>query len=148
MKLDMPAGAGKRGTVRQELSFEAVDKLFTGLKAREAQLTAEQNDLSKEARELRRQRAEYQGDHLDGLTQQQIDGLLRKTQAFVVEIKQIHVEEAGLVDRCESCHLGIREPLVLTAADMGGQRLFISHPNKPLLALHDVERFRLGRAHA
>ena len=147
IKLDMPAGAGKRGTVRQEFSFDSMDKLFTGLKAREAQLTAEQNDLSKEARELRRQRAEYQGDHMAGLTPQQIGGLLRKTQAFVVEIKQIHVEEAGLVDRCESCHLGIREPLVLTAADMGGQRLFISHPNKPLLALHDVERFGCSPCH-
>ncbi|MGD0778055.1 MAG: c-type cytochrome [Candidatus Solibacter sp.] len=147
MKLDLPAGGGRQGTVRQELSFEAVDKLFISLKAREAQLTAEQNNLSKEARELRRQRAEYQGDHLDGLTQQQIDGLLRKTQAFVVEIKQIHVEEAGLVERCESCHLGIREPLVLTAADMGGQRLFISHPNKPLMTLHDVERFGCTPCH-
>ena len=147
IKLDMPAGAGKRGTVRQEFSFDSMDKLFTGLKAREAQLTAEQNDLSKEARELRRQRAEYQGDHMAGLTPQQIGGLLRKTQAFVVEIKQIHVEEASLVDRCESCHLGIREPLVLTAADMGGQRLFISHPNKPLLALHDVERFGCSPCH-
>src|ERR1039458_7534518 len=147
IKLDMPAGAGKRGTVRQEFSFDSMDKLFTGLKAREAQLTAEQNDLSKEARELRRQRAEYQGDHMAGLTPQQIGGLLRKTQAFVVEIKQIHVEEAGLVDRCESGQLGLPEPLVLTAADMGGQRLFISHPNKPLLALHDVERFGCSPCH-
>jgi cytochrome c2 len=147
MKLDMPAGAGKPGTVRQELSFEAVDKLFTSLKAREAQLTAEQNDLSKDVRELRRRRTEYRGDHLDGLTQQQIDGLLRKLQTFVVEIKQIHVEEANMVERCESCHLGIREPLVLAAADMGGQRLFVSHPDKPLIALHDVERFGCTPCH-
>src|ERR1022692_2383421 len=52
IKLDMPAGAGKRGTVRQEFSFDSMDKLFTGLKAREAQLTAEQNDLSTAARRV------------------------------------------------------------------------------------------------
>jgi cytochrome c2 len=147
MKVDMPTGGGKPGTVRQELSFEAMDKLFTSLKAREAALTAEQNDLSKDVRELRKQRTEFRGDHLAGLTQQQIDGLLRKMQTFVVEIKQIHVEESNMVERCESCHLGIREPLVLTAADMGGQRLFVSHPNKPLIALHDIERFGCTPCH-
>src|ERR1019366_6198959 len=103
--------------------------------------------LSKEARELRRQRAEYQGDHMAGLTPQQIGGLLRKTQAFVVEVKQIHVEEAGRVKGCGWGQRVFREPLVLTAADMGGQRLFISHPNKPLLALHDVERFGCSPRH-
>ena len=131
----------------QELVFDDIEKRFNDLKAREAQLVAEQNDLSKDTREIRQRRAQYLSDHLTGLNQQQIEGLRRKMDTFTVEIKQIHIEEAGIVDRCESCHLGIREPLELTAADMGGHREFVSHPNKPLLAIHDPERFGCTSCH-
>ena len=31
---------------------------------------------------------------------------------------QINVPDANIVDRCESCHMGIREPVKLTAASM------------------------------
>ena len=31
---------------------------------------------------------------------------------------QINVADANIVDRCESCHMGIREPLKLTPAVM------------------------------
>ena len=51
------------------------------------------------------------------------------------------------MDRCESCHLGIREPVALTAADMGGERVFVSHPNKTLLTIHDPERFGCTPCH-
>src|SRR3954451_2839458 len=132
---------------QQKLSFADIEKRFTELKAREAQLVAQQNDLSAEARALRRKRAQYTSDNMSGLSQQQIDGLLRKMDTFRIEIKQIHVAEAGLVDRCESCHLGTREPLVLTAADMGGNRAFVSHPNKALMSIHDPERFGCPPCH-
>jgi cytochrome c551/c552 len=130
-----------------DLTFEGLEKRFAELKAREARLIAEQTEITKPIRELRKQRGDYLTDNLGGLTQQQIEGLLRKAESFEIEIRQIHVAQAGLIDRCESCHSGIREPLPLTAADMGGKALFVSHPNKPLLALHDPERFGCSPCH-
>ncbi len=136
-------GAAQPGTV----TFDDLQNRFTELKARESQLVAEQADITKDSRELRKKRNDYLTDHLAGLSQQQIDGLLRKMDKFNIEIKQIHVPEAGIVDRCESCHVTILEPLLLTAADMGGNRLFVSHPDKPLLTIHDTSRFGCTPCH-
>lgn len=140
----------RKGTFRvgaENLSFDDMERRFTSLKTREAALVAEQAEITKPLRDLRRLRGEFLGERLEGLNREQIAGLLRKMETFKVEIRQIHVEEAGLVDRCESCHLGIREPVTLTAADMGGRREFVSHPNKTLLAIHDPERFGCTPCH-
>jgi cytochrome c2 len=133
--------------VAASLTSDDLDQRFNELKSRESRLNAERASVTAGVRELQRRRNEYLEDRLAGLNQQQIDGLLRKMEGFTIEIKQIHVEEAGLVDRCESCHVGILEPAALTAADMGGNRLFISHPRKELLALHDPERFGCSPCH-
>ena len=45
------------------------------------------------------------------LTPEQIDGLKKKTDEWDPQIVQINVAEANIVDRCESCHMGIREQL-------------------------------------
>ena len=47
----------------------------------------------------------------------QIDGLIRKMDSFDYSIlgHQISVNSANIVDRCEVCHVGIREPLELKA---------------------------------
>jgi cytochrome c2 len=129
------------------VTFDEMERLFVDLKSRESQLVAQQAEVTKEARDLRKQRNDYISDHLMGLNQQQIDGLLRKMETFSVEIKQIHVQEADLVDRCESCHLGVREPLTLAAADVGGKQLFVSHPDKALLSIHDPDRFGCSPCH-
>ena len=44
--------------------------------------------------------------------------LQRKTEDWDPTIVQINVADANIVDRCESCHMGIREPLKLTTASM------------------------------
>lgn len=146
-RVALPGDGGGRPVKAAGLTFDDLERQFNELKSREAQLIAEQGRIGAEARELRRQRNEYLTAHMPGLNQQQIEGLRRKLEEFTVEIKQIHIEEAGLVDRCESCHLGIREPLTLTAEDMGGNRLFVSHPRKELLALHDPSRFGCTPCH-
>jgi cytochrome c2 len=129
------------------VTFDDLQKRFTDLKARESQLVAEQADIGKGAGDLRKTRNEYLTDHLAGLSNQQIEGLSRKMAKFHIEITQIHIPEAGIVDRCESCHVTILEPVVLTAADMGGNRLFISHPDKSLLTIHDPTRFGCTPCH-
>ena len=51
------------------------------------------------------------------------------------------------MDRCESCHMGIREPVTLTKAAMGGEEAFISHPDRELLKVHDPEKFGCTPCH-
>jgi cytochrome c2 len=146
-RLNLPGGAGIKTAASSEYDFNDLQNLFNDLKAREARLNMERTSVTAGARGLRAKLNEYLSDRQAGPNQEVIDGLLRKMEEFEVDIKQIHVEEAGLIDRCESCHIGIREPITLTAADMGGQRAFVSHPNKTLLALHDPTRFGCSPCH-
>jgi cytochrome c2 len=144
-RVDLPEGGVKSKAA--SLTFQEMERRFLEWKSREAQLMAEQAGLTKPVRELRAKLAEFTGERLTGLSPPQVEGLQRKMEEFTVGIKQIHVEEAGLVDRCESCHLGVREPVTLTAADMGGKRVFVSHPAKELLAIHDPQRFGCSPCH-
>jgi mono/diheme cytochrome c family protein len=91
--------------------------------------------------------AEY-ARYLRGLPQTpQIANLLRKAASYPVSIRQIYVPEAQIVDRCESCHLGIAEPLALSAAAMSNRPEFASHPRPDLLRLHPPERFGCTLCH-
>jgi len=44
-------------------------------------------------------------------------------------------------------HMGIREPVTLTKAAMGGEEAFISHPDRELLKVHDPEKFGCTPCH-
>ena len=65
---------------------------------------------------------------------------------FSIDIKQIHLADIDLVDRCESCHLGIREPVTISKTDLG-EAVFASHPNPDLFKIHDPERFGCTSCH-
>jgi cytochrome c551/c552 len=129
------------------VTFAALERRFADLKSREASLTAQITAATDLSRALRKQRNEFLADHVSGLTSQQIESLQKANETADIEIRQIHVEEAGLVERCESCHLGVRQPTTLTAADMGGKEVFVSHPDKALLEIHDPERFGCTPCH-
>ncbi len=144
-ELELPATGGKIDRV--SLNYSQLENEYNHHKDLKAQFLAESAELTKHAGDLRRQQEEYLKDHMSGLTETQIDGLIKKMENFVVEIKQINVSSAGLVDRCESCHLGIREPIPLVPANMGGERAFTSHPNPDLLRIHDPERFGCSPCH-
>ena len=78
-----------------------------------------------------------------------------KTESWDPEIVQINVPEANIVDRCESCHMGIREPAKLTALAMSLKgkkpddyaRAFTSHPEPDLLKTHDPDKFGCSPCH-
>lgn len=136
------------GTVEKaRFTYDELEEEYNRLKERKAFLLAERVRLLETATALRRERNAYLEENLLGLNEQQLRGLLRKMDTFDVEIKQIHVLETDLVDRCESCHLGVREPLKLTAADMKGEAVFASHPRRALLRVHDPERFGCSPCH-
>ena len=97
----------------------------------------------------------YISEHMVNLTPTQITGLVDKTEAWDPKILQINVPDANIVDRCESCHMGIREPVHLTAASMSLKgkkpdeyaRAFTSHPEPDLLKIHDPEKFACSPCH-
>ncbi len=147
LRLASANGAGEVVEREERFNFNQLETEFNRLQARRAELGAQRAELVKASNELRGERDTLLNDRLTGLTASQIRGLREKMRNFELEIRQIHVADVDLVDRCESCHLGIREPVVLTRADMGGEEVFVSHPNPALLALHDPEQFGCSTCH-
>ncbi len=140
---------------REKFTYQQLEEAFKNLQARKAQLGVEQAELLRPLSALTSKLNAYTQDHLNGLSSEQLDGLLRKTQDPDIEIRQINKPDAGIVDRCESCHLGVREPAALTRADMAPPRgkldrmsaAFTSHPDAELLKVHNPEKFGCTPCH-
>ena len=130
-----------------EYTYEQMEEKFNSLKARQGELQGNKVELLREPTRRRREMDAYLNARLTSLTETQVDGLLSGLDNSRIEIKQIHNPELGLVDRCESCHAGTREPVLLTAESMGGERVFTSHPHPELLQIHDPETFGCTPCH-
>jgi cytochrome c551/c552 len=157
--VDLPAADGSAKTTTQKMNYEQLEKLFNDLREEKAKLLGQKAELLKEPTELSKKRDDYLKHHMTGLGPGQIDGLLRKMDQFDYSIlpHQISVNEFNIVDRCEVCHAGIREPLDLRAEDLapGGRgakpdsfaRAFVSHPNKEILQIHAPDKFGCASCH-
>src|SRR5713101_9474646 len=157
--VDLPAeGAGK--TTREKMNFAQLEDTFNGLREEKAKLLGEKAELLKAPSELAKKRDDYLKNHVGGLTQKNIDDLIRKNEStfdHTILGHQLNVNEYSIVDRCEICHLGTREPLTITAANMapGGPgkkpdelaNAFVSHPRKELLQIHNPEKFGCSACH-
>jgi cytochrome c2 len=159
VEVDLPADDGSNKTTTQKMNYEQLEKLFNDSRDEKARLLGQKADLLKEPTELAKKRDDYLKHHMTGLGPSQIDGLLRKMDQFDYSIlaHQISVNEFNIVDRCEVCHAGIREPLDLRPEDLapGGPgkkpddlaRAFVSHPNKEILQIHTAEKFGCASCH-
>ena len=132
---------------KAESHFAAMTAQFQALKDEKARLLQQRIAVMSEAAALRARRDRYLADRIPGVATTAIAALRNSLSNFDIKIRQIHVKEADLVDRCESCHLGTREPLTLTKASMGDEAVFASHPNAELLKLHDPEKFGCTPCH-
>ncbi len=139
----LPDGRRVKGTY----TFQQLQEEFNRVQLDKAKMLEEKSALLRPVSELRKKRDAYVADHLNGLTADQLRGLVKKAEDSAVEIRQINNPDAAVVDRCESCHAGIREPVVITAKDMGGKEVFASHPDSELLRLHDPEKFGCSPCH-
>ena len=132
----------RNGSVEElSMDFATMDKKLQDWKKEKAELLQKRVDLLKPATELRAKRDKYLTDQISDVSADTLNGLKNKMATFEVGIRQIHVKDVDLVDRCESCHLGTREPVTLTKEAMGGEEVFISHPDRELLKVHDPEKF-------
>jgi cytochrome c551/c552 len=135
--------------------YEELEKTYNDLKNERTALSAELGELIKPVNEKKELVDFYIADHMVNLTPSQLAGLQNKTEAWTPKILQINVPEANIVDRCESCHMGIREPVKLTAAAMSlkGEKpddyahAFTSHPEPDLLKIHDPEKYGCSPCH-
>jgi len=129
------------------MTFTQMDKTLQDWKREKAELLQHRVEILKPATELRAQRDKYLSDRIVDVSADTLAGLVKKMDDFPIAIRQIHIKDVDLVDRCESCHLGTREPVELTKAAMGGEEVFVSHPNKELLKIHDPEKFGCTPCH-
>jgi cytochrome c2 len=159
VEVSLPARDASGSVSIQKLNYEQLEKFYNDLRDEKAQLLGRKAELLKEPTEAAKKRDDYLKHHLIGLGPTQIDGLLRKMDSFDYSIlgHQISVNSANIVDRCEVCHVGIREPLEIKAEDLAPDgpgkkpdslaRAFVSHPNKELLRVHNPDRFGCSGCH-
>lgn len=155
IKIKMPADDGSGRTEEQKFTYPELETKYLQLKDDKAQLLAHQADVLKNYNDLAKKRDEYLKDHITGLTDDQITKLIERNNHFDYTLRQINVTDANIVDRCETCHLGIREPLTITPATLKlrgkkpdeDARAFVSHPSKELLQIHDPEKFGCSSCH-
>jgi predicted nucleic acid-binding Zn-ribbon protein len=153
------------GKLRTFKNFGELEEAYNDLKNERTQLSAELGELIKPVNEKKELMDSYLTDHMVSLTPSQLANLLNGVESLTPEIRQINVNEhaanleredsSHIVDRCESCHLGIREPVKLTAAAMSLKgkkpdeyaRAFTSHPEPELLKVHDPDKFGCSPCH-
>src|SRR5438552_14990413 len=159
---DLAKYKAKKSTVeypdghREQYNFQQLEARYNALKDERTKLSAELGDVLKPVTEASTKASQYISDHMVDLTPTQIDGLRKKTSEWDPKIQQINVADANIVDRCESCHMGAREPVKITSAVMTpkGQkkpdeyaRAFVSHPEPELLKVHDPDKFGCSPCH-
>ena len=136
-------------------SYDELEEAYNDLKNERTRLGVELAELIKPLNEQKEKIDAYVSEHMVDLTAAQIRGLQNKTEVWTPQIQQINVPDANIVDRCESCHMGIREPVKLTAASMSTKgkkpdeyaNAFASHPEPELLKTHDPEKFGCSPCH-
>jgi mono/diheme cytochrome c family protein len=136
-------------------NYDQLEEAYNDLKSERTKLSVELGELIKPVNERKEKVDAYVSEHMVDLTPPQIAGLQRKTEVLSPTILQINVPEANIVDRCESCHMGTREAVKLTAVAMSERgkkpdeyaRAFTSHPETDLLKIHEPEKYGCSPCH-
>ena len=141
---------------KKQFNFEELEKTYNEIRDERTKISLELGDALKPVTDARAKLDDYVTDHMVDLTPAQIDGLKKKISDWDPTIVQINVAEANIVDRCESCHMGAREPVKITPAAMTtkGEKkpdeyanAFVSHPEPELLKIHDPDKFGCSPCH-
>lgn len=140
---------------KEQYDFPQLEEKYNSIRDDRTKLSAELGEVIKPVTEASNRMGEYVSDHMVDLTPGQIEGLRKKTAEWDPRIQQINVADANIVDRCESCHMGTREPVKLTVASMTPKgkkpddyaQAFVSHPEPELLKIHDPEKFGCSPCH-
>jgi cytochrome c2 len=164
-EVDWPTGDGKVQKNKQ-FTGDELNETFTSIMAQRAALVAKRGDIDKPAKEASDLLGLYVSEHLPGLSSTAVESLQHSMRDFDQRILQINVNPpgasinnlggAGLVDRCQSCHVGtdpryVPPQITLTKADLGMAKStdapFSSHPDIDLIKWHPLEKFGCSPCH-
>jgi hypothetical protein len=148
--LDLPSGEPGVPGKSESFTFDQMQDEFTRLTAKKGELLLKKAAILKPVSDLQKQVSSYVKDHMNGLTVESLQGLVAKTENVDLKIIQINNEDAGIVDRCQTCHVGILEPVGIKKQDMGKDEMagaFTSHPDPELLKIHDPQVFGCTPCH-
>jgi cytochrome c2 len=156
--VELPSDDGN-STEDKKFNYSELEAFYNELRDKKAERLGRKAELLKTPSELAKKREDYLKNQLIGLGPVAIEGLKTKLKSYDYSIlgHQISVNADNVVDRCEVCHAGIREPLEIVPANLapsgpGGQpdslaRAFVSHPNKEVLQIHKPEKFGCASCH-
>lgn len=162
--IDWPMADGT--TVKRTFDYNQLNDQFNGLLDAKAALMQQRGQVDQPVKDAQDKLAALVAQKLPGLNSDQLAGLLQSAQSLEYTIHQIYVNPPGkslnyvgggaLVDRCQSCHLGMDPTLVppaltLTRAGLGlaasKNAPFQSHPEPVLLQIHPLETFGCSTCH-
>src|SRR5687767_11136817 len=157
VEVELPTDNGTTET--KEFDYPKLEQLYDSLREEKALHLGKQAELLKTPSELAKKRDDYLRDQLIGLGPTQIEGIKNKVANYDYSIlgHQLSVGAYDIVDRCEVCHAGVREPLNIKASDMAPDgpgkepdswaRAFVSHPNREIFQVHNPEKFGCSSCH-
>ena len=159
-----PVEGGK--IVPTQYNYQQLNDLFTSIMSGKARLVAQRGHVDQPEKDAQDKLNEYVKEQLPGLASRDLQTLSSSMENLDIKLRQVNVNPsgaslnnlggAGLVDRCQSCHLGT-DPLIvpvtmtLTKADLGlansKDAPFTSHPDPDLLKAHPLEKFGCSPCH-
>ncbi|MCA1817054.1 MAG: c-type cytochrome, partial [Acidobacteria bacterium] len=153
--VQMPVSPDSNKTQKTTFHYPELEAKYLGLKDQKAKLLVQKGDLLKEPDEQAKKRDAYLKDNIIGVSADQIAKLIEGNKKFDYTIKQININGDEIVDRCETCHLGVRANIELTPADFKVPRkkidplarAFVSHPTPELFAIHNPDKFGCSACH-
>jgi cytochrome c551/c552 len=151
---------------QRKFNYTELNGLFTTIMTGKAKLVAQRGDIDQPAKDAQDKLNEYVKENLPGLQARDLQTLSESMSHLDIRLRQINVNPtgaslnnlggAGLVDRCQSCHLGTDPLLVpvtmtLTKADLGMAKStdapYTSHPDPDLMKAHPLEKFGCSPCH-
>jgi cytochrome c551/c552 len=152
--------------VPTKYNYQQLNDLFTSIMSSKARLVAERGKVDQPEKDAQDNLNAYVKEHLPGLAARDLATLSGSMKNLDIKLRQVNVNPtgaslnnlggAGLVDRCQSCHLGT-DPLIVpvtmtvTKADLGlGKSTdapYASHPDPDMLKYHPLEKFGCSPCH-
>src|ERR1019366_3928376 len=150
----------------RKFNYQQLNDLFISIMASKAKLLAQRGAVDKPAKDAQDKLNEYVKEQLPGLASRDLFTLGESVKRLDIRLRQVNVNPsgasinnlggAGLVDRCQSCHLGTDPLLVpvtmaLTKADLGLGKSkdapYTSHPDPDMMKYHPLEKFGCSPCH-
>jgi cytochrome c551/c552 len=150
----------------RKFNYQQLNDLFTSIMNSKAKLVAQRGDVDKPAKDAQDKVNEYVKEQLPGMASRDLFTLRQSIMSLDIHIRQINVNPAGtslnylggagLVDRCQSCHLAtdpllVPVTLTLTKSDLGLGKSkdapYNSHPDPEMMKYHPLEKFGCSPCH-